>query len=209
MIDFCSQIFLAFTKGGLVMYPLLACSVIVVAIGIERHLYFRGANTNVEILLETLQHSIQASDWIEAMRICKNTKGIAAAMLAKGLSINATDPSYMEQALEGSATVAVAKLRYHLNYLDTIVTLAPLLGLLGTVTGMMQSFSVLAIKTGQPQAITGGVGEALVATAAGLCVAIMALVFHSYFMHRIDAMVTDMEQVSNFLLDAAMLRFKS
>ena len=93
-----------------------------------------------------------------------------------------------------------AKMREYFNYLSAIVTLSPLLGLLGTVIGMINSFSVLNVKAGQPLAITGGVGEALVATATGLCVAILAMVIHTYYSHRLDNVVTDMEELSNMLL---------
>ena len=78
--------------------------------------------------------------------------------------------------------------------MNVIVTMAPLLGLLGTISGMISAFSVFNIQEGQAHAITGGVGEALIATATGLCVAIVALAIHAYFMQRIDNIVTDMEQ---------------
>ena len=87
-----------------------------------------------------------------------------------------------------------------LNYLSTIVTLAPLLGLLGTISGMIQSFSVFNLQAGQPMAITGGIGEALVATATGLLVAILALVVHTYFAQRMDTMLTLLEKTMNTLL---------
>jgi len=79
-----------------------------------------------------------------------------------------------------------------------------LLGLLGTVIGMINSFSVFNVKNGQPMAITGGIGEALVATATGLMVAIMALIVHTYFTHRLDQLVTDMEQVYTLIITRLM-----
>ena len=91
-------------------------------------------------------------------------------------------------------------MREYLNYLSALVTLSPLLGLLGTIIGMINSFSVLNVKAGQPLAITGGVGEALVATATGLSVAILAMVVHTYYAHRLDSVVTDMEELANMLL---------
>ena len=89
--------------------------------------------------------------------------------------------------------IFIAKLRNRLYYLSVIVTMAPLLGLLGTISGMIRAFSVLNIQSGQAIAITGGVGEALIATAFGLCVAVLALVVHSYFTQRLDRIITDME----------------
>ena len=78
-------------------------------------------------------------------------------------------------------------------YLSVIVTMAPLLGLLGTISGMIRSFSILNVQSGQAVAITGGVGEALIATAVGRCCAILALAVHSYFTQRLDRIITDME----------------
>ncbi len=80
--------------------------------------------------------------------------------------------------------------------------MAPLLGLLGTIVGMIGAFSIFNLEAGAPIAITGGIGEALIATATGLCVAILALCAHSYFAHRMDNMITDMEQCFSALLEA-------
>lgn len=95
--------------------------------------------------------------------------------------------------MEMQSGIFVSKLRSRLYYLSVIVTLAPILGLLGTISGMIRAFSVLNVQSGQAVAITGGVGEALIATAFGLCVAVLALVVHSYFTQRLDRIITDME----------------
>ena len=87
-------------------------------------------------------------------------------------------------------------LRARLNYLSTIVTLAPLLGLLGTISGMIQSFSVFNLQAGQPMAITGGIGEALIATATGLCVAIFSLIVHTYFVQKLDEMLAMLDKAA-------------
>jgi biopolymer transport protein ExbB len=206
MIELLSHIAYFFNKGGLVMYPLLICSVIVVSIAIDRYLYFRHAQTDVKTLLGAVDSPLRQADWNGAVAIAAQTPGIAASMLAKGLELPFEDRLQLEQNLDGAATLAATELNDRLDFLDTIVTLAPLLGLLGTVTGMIQSFSVLTLKAGQPLAITGGVGEALIATATGLCVAILALISHSYFSYRINAVVTDMERVANYVLGAAPRR---
>ena len=87
-----------------------------------------------------------------------------------------------------------------------LVTLSPILGLLGTVIGMIQSFSVLNLQNGQPMAITGGVGEALIATATGLTVATAALVLHNIFSHKVNNMITNMEQMMVLVLHHASLK---
>ncbi len=190
-----------FNKGGLVMYPLLLCSLFVVAIAVERFRYYRSADTELEKLLAALKPKLKAADWPGAAAVCTQTQGAVSQVLLAGLTrIKYT--SKLESTLENAAQLEAANLRRNLGYLDTIVTLSPLLGLLGTVVGMIQSFSVFNVKSGQPMAITGGVGEALVATAAGLCVAVLALLVHSYYNHRLDAVVTDMEQACSVFLNS-------
>ena len=191
-----------FNKGGLVMYPLLLCSLFVVAIAVERFRYYRSADTELDKLLAALKPKLKAADWSGAAEICNQTRGAVSQVLLAGLA-RIKYSSKLESTLENAAQLEAANLRRNLGYLDTIVTLSPLLGLLGTVVGMIQSFSVFNVKSGQPMAITGGVGEALVATAAGLCVAVLALLVHSYYSHRLDAVVTDMEQACSVFLNSA------
>ena len=104
--------------------------------------------------------------------------------------------------LESQAGIFIANLRSKLDYLSIIVTMSPLLGLLGTIVGMIGAFSIFNLEAGAPIAITGGIGEALIATAAGLCVAILSLCVHSYFNHRLDNIITNMEQCFSALLEA-------
>ncbi len=190
-----------FHKGGLVMYPLLLCSLAVVTIAVERFYYYRQARTDVESLIRDLHPSLRRGDWDQAIAICEQAKGVTALVLAKALKRRSRDVKLLESAMEGAASLAAARLKERLNYLDAIVTMAPLLGLLGTVIGMIQSFSIMNIREGQPFAITGGVGEALVATATGLCVAIMSLIVYTYFNQQMDSIITDMEQACDFLID--------
>ena len=144
------QIGTLFNKGGLVMYPLIACSVLVLAIAVERFWYYRQAATNLPALLAAIDKPMKTGDWQAAAGICSAATGVTAQILAAGLRLPGFDSQRLERLLEGEAGLAAAKLREQLSYLDTIVTLSPLLGLLGTVIGMIGSFSVLNLKTGQP-----------------------------------------------------------
>ncbi|SDE11055.1 MotA/TolQ/ExbB proton channel family protein [Sporomusa acidovorans] len=193
-MSFIAECFSVFHKGGPVMYLILACSLIVVSIGVERFLYFRKMNTDMHKFIGQLTLLLEQSNWPAAGELCCKTQGVAAMVAAKGIGYWRCGCRNMESVLEGEASLAVANLRANLSHLDTIVTIAPLLGLLGTVVGMISSFSVMNIKAGQPQAITGGVGEALVATASGLCVATLSMVVYSYFNHRLDQFITQIEQ---------------
>jgi len=199
-MSFIAECFSIFHKGGPVMYMILACSILVAAIGVERFLYYRKMNTDMHKFIRQLTPLLERADWAAASELCRQTQGIAAMVAAKGLCYLQGNCLNMESVLEGEAALAVASLRTNLSHLDTIVTIAPLLGLLGTVVGMIGSFSVMNIKAGQPQAITGGVGEALIATASGLCVATLAMIIYSYFNHRLDQLITNIEQTCLLLL---------
>jgi biopolymer transport protein ExbB len=193
-MSFLGECLSIFHKGGPVMYLILACSLLVAAIGVERFLYYKKVNTDMHRFVQQLTPLLERSDWLAAVELCHQTQGIAAMVAAKGMRYVQGGCANIDSVLEGEASLAVASLRANLNHLDTIVTIAPLLGLLGTVIGMIGSFSVMNIKSGQPQAITGGVGEALIATASGLCVATLAMIIYSYFNHRLDHLITNIEQ---------------
>lgn len=111
------------------------------------------------------------------------------------------DMKGMKIAFHEQMSVEAVGFKRYLDYLSAIVTISPLLGLLGTVTGMISTFSVLDNGAGA-SAVTGGVGEALVATATGLCVAILAFCVYTYFSHQLDTLVTDTEKVCMTVMQA-------
>jgi len=189
-----------FAKGGLVMYPLLVCSIFVVAIAVERFCYYRQIEVDADNLLKKVKEALQRNK-NEAKQICEKTTGPLAAMLAAGLQVPTSSRCNVKEAMEEEALNQITALKARLNYLDTIVTLSPLLGLLGTVTGMINSFSVLNVSSGKPFAITGGVAEALIATATGLGIAILALLIYSYFTSRVDYFIYQMEKSATKLLN--------
>jgi biopolymer transport protein ExbB len=135
---------------------------------------------------------VAAGQYGEAAALLQNAHGVLAKII-----IAAVQKENREQAahyMELQSGIALSRMRQRLYYLSVIVTMAPLLGLLGTISGMISSFSVFNVASGQATAITGGVGEALIATAMGLCVAIAALTVHAYFSQRLESIITDMEQ---------------
>jgi len=179
-----------FHKGGIVMYVLVFCSVIVVTIAIERGMYFHKVDAG-RAFAENFYTLLKANHMAKAMELAKTTSGDLPELL---LSAQTLRPEQIGTYFEMQSGIILARLRKYLYYLSVIVTMAPLLGLLGTISGMISSFSVFNLDAGQAGAITGGVGEALIATAMGLCVAIISLAVHAYFSQRIDAIITDMEQ---------------
>ena len=138
------------------------------------------------------------------MKIFIDTADVEAIRRAKAMgfvsgvttnpSLIAAEGKDLRLALDTAYSTAAAELRAHLNYLSMIVTLSPLLGLLGTIAGMISSFQIFNLQAGQPMAITGGIGEALIATAAGLCVAIFALIVHTVFAQKMDDILTAIEK---------------
>ncbi len=198
-MDFLVQCINLFHKGGPVMYLLAFCSLVVVTIGAERFLYFRSSMANTEELAEKIQQLLDRQRIGEAQQLCEQTPGLVGKLAAQGLGAYQREEN-VENTMTAGAMLAAARLRENMRFLSAIVTMAPLLGLLGTVIGMINSFSVFNVQSGQPMAITGGVGEALVATAAGLVVAVMALTVHVYFSHRLDQLVTDMEQITALIV---------
>lgn len=189
------ELFELFIKGGYVMYPLLLCSFIAVIIFVERLRFYRSMLDDVNALREKIIPLVQQSNWKDLQALKETSKGMATHVIAEAAR-GGNNKEQQEKLLEAAAISESAKLRQYLNYIESIVTMAPLLGLLGTVTGMIGSFSVLSISEGQPFAITGGVGEALIATATGLIVAIIALILHTYLVQQQDILISQIEDAS-------------
>ncbi len=190
-----------FQKGGLVMYALLFCSLFAVTVTVERWLFFKTCDSGGSFAQEAC-NLLKKSDFSGARELALSAKGSNAQILANALEMRRFGVDYLEKYLESEAGLKVAEMRKRIPYLGIIVTMSPLLGLLGTVVGMISSFNVFAAQSGQPHAITGGVGEALIATASGLIVALVALTAHSYFAQRIDSILTDMEKSFSILIEA-------
>ena len=187
-----------FHKGGPVMYLLALCSLAVVTIAVERGLYYRQCSANAAGFAARLNEFLDGRQWEQAQQYCDQAAGVIGTIAARGFRAFARGED-IESTLAAASMLEAAQLRERMKYLSAIVTMAPLLGLLGTVIGMIHSFSVFNLQAGQPMAITGGVGEALIATATGLVVAVMALIVHVYFSHRLDGIITDIEQICALL----------
>lgn len=182
-----------FQRGGFVMYVLLLCSIFIVAVGVERAFYFSKADSGRRFA-ERFCRLMMNRKIDEARSLAASSKGDLADLLALALDKMNDGSTNVMNMLEVQSGISLARFRTRLYYLNVLVTMAPLLGLLGTISGMISAFSIFNLQEGQAIAITGGVGEALIATATGLCVSIVSLAVHSYFIQRIDRIVTDMEQ---------------
>ena len=189
-----------FHSGGLVMYPLLILSFITIAIAVERFSYYRVNRRGSRAFFHGVYHSAVQKDWDTIINLCKEYPSAISRIIESGMENAGTETSMKGSFSDRMSMESISFHRY-LDYLSAIVTIAPLLGLLGTVTGMIQTFSVLD-NGGGAAAITGGVGEALVATASGLCVAIIAFCFYTYFDHQLDTLVTDTERLCSTVIGA-------
>lgn len=184
-----------FQKGGPVMFALLACSIVVAVIAIERFRFYRQAGKGASDFVAKLPSFLKEHDLKQAAELCRaeNTAPAYLAEIGVRASLAGDD---VELALDTAYTDMAMRLRERLNYLSMIVTMAPLLGLLGTISGMIESFSIFSVRAGEPLAITGGIGEALIATATGLCVAIFALIVHAYFAQKLDEMLAVLDKAA-------------
>lgn len=180
-----------FNSGGFVMYPLLLLSIITIAIAIERYHYYGVNRKPMKRLLERVDVAVKNQDWDAVKTACKEEPCALSRILEAGF-VHEYDENSMRNALGEQVVIESSHYRRNTDYLSGIVTVSPLLGLLGTVTGMIGTFSILD-NGGGTAGISGGVGEALIATATGLCVAILAFAFYTCFKQQLDATLTRIE----------------
>jgi biopolymer transport protein ExbB len=196
-----------FRNGGPIMWPLLLCAIFSVTVMLERFIAINRAAASTEELTERVRAMLTAGQVNEALKLCESTPGPIPALLANGIRNRNLDSDSIERAMEELALRETPLLYKRLGILDTVITIAPLLGLLGTITGMMSTFSVIS-TAGQnnPGAITGGIGEALIATACGLAIAIITLIGYNYLTEKVKEIISDMEiratQLMNILAGA-------
>ncbi|MFK7830409.1 MAG: MotA/TolQ/ExbB proton channel family protein [Congregibacter sp.] len=195
------------TAGGWLMVIIVACSVVAIAICIERFYVLNGRRIAPPHLLATVWKQLKEGGMDSAKLRALREASPLGRILAAGLANAHHGRDVMKESIQEAAAHVVHELERYLNTLGTIAAIAPLLGLLGTVVGMIRVFAeIMSQGTGNASALAGGISEALITTAAGLCVAIPALVMHRYFSGRIDAIVVDLEQQTIKLVDAVHAR---
>src|SRR5210317_347503 len=185
------------------MVLIVLCSIIVLAICIERLYTLNPKKIAPPHLLVTVWKQLKAGEMdADRLRTLKQSSPLGR-ILAAGLGNAYHGRDVMKESIEEAAGHVIHDLERYLNTLGTIAAVAPLLGLLGTVLGMIKVFAeIMAQGTGNASALAGGISEALITTAAGLCVAIPALTLHRYFVGRIDGIVVELEQETIKLVDA-------
>lgn len=189
--------------GGWIMGLILISSVVVLAICIERLYTLNPKKIAPPHLLATVWKQLKAGEMdANRLRTLKQASPLGR-ILAAGLGNAYHGRDVMKESIQEAAAHVVHDLERYLNTLGTIAAIAPLLGLLGTVVGMIKVFAeIMTQGTGNASVLAGGISEALITTAAGLTVAIPALVMHRYFTGRIDGIVVELEQETIKLVDA-------
>ncbi len=192
-----------FLKGGIIMWPILLCSVLGLAVIIDRFIVLRKAKINIPAFMVRIRGLLKKGDVSGAISYCMEEKSPVANIIRKGLKKYKLGHERVKESIENAGTQEVAKLEKGLSVLATVAGIAPLLGFLGTVTGMISAFMRIEDLAGaaNPSDLAGGIWEALVTTAFGLIVGIPALAFYNYFLNRIKKLVADMETVANDVVD--------
>ena len=192
-----------FDRGGPVMWPLLLLSVLAVTVMIWRWLALREATRNVAELMKELRGRLVASDVPGAIEVCEKIGGPVASIVKAGLLRFGRSREEVERSLQDASAHELAVLERGLPVLATIAMIAPLLGFLGTVTGMINSFEALAaVGLNNPAAVARGISQALITTAAGLMIAIPVQMAYNYFVTRVNALVRSMEAAANLVIEA-------
>lgn len=181
-------------KGGPVMWPLLACSVVALAVVFERLVFWLVVSTRKnQKLVNRIFTLTEAGDFDTAIQEGATTKCLVCRILTEGLAHR----NYgLALSLEAAAMQEIEKMKRYLSVLDTIITLAPLLGILGTVSGIIVSFNLLGTAgIEDPKAVTGGIAQALITTAAGLAIAIVALLPYNALTRKVEKVTRYLEQL--------------
>jgi biopolymer transport protein ExbB len=190
-------------SGGIVMVPIILCSILAVAITLERLWTLRGQNVVPEELTDKIWQWVENRSLSDKQIMALQQHSPLGRVLAAGLANRYRDRLVMMEAIEDAGRHVMHDLERYLNTLATIASISPLLGLLGTVVGMIRTFRAVTIAgIGDPSALAGGIAEALVTTAGGLIVAIPSLVAYRYLRGKVDALVIDMEKESLRLVQA-------
>jgi biopolymer transport protein ExbB len=189
-------------KGGLaIMIPLVALFVIGIAFSIERFVALSKAKINTAEFLTKIRAALKNKNVKEAVKICETFKGPIASILKTGLMRYGNPKEEIEKTMENAAMHEIARLERGLPVLSTISNLAPIIGFLGTVTGMIQSFDALA-QLNDPGAVAQGISQALITTAGGLIVAVPTLLAYQYFTTRVNSFIREIESASAVLMES-------
>jgi len=193
-------------KGGPVMYPIVLCSIIAFAIVIERIYHLYKAKIDTKDFMNNIDVSIKRNRIKEAIDICEKTPGPIAHIVKAGILKHDRSRQEIRESIEDAGHQEIPRIEKNLSLLATIAHISPLLGLLGTVTGMVRAFQIIQEKSVSfspvsPGDLAGGIWEALLTTVAGLIVAIPTVVAYNYLVNKVDEFVLAMERSATEVMD--------
>jgi len=185
-------------KGGPIMYLLLLCSVIAVSIFLERLIHFHRSSIDTQKFMAGVRNILRKKNYTEAITICDETPGPIANTIKMGIMCHEKKREQIKESIEEASLYEIPLLERKLMILATIAHITPLLGLLGTVSGMINAFKSIVNNPGpiSPAVLSEGIWEALITTAAGLVVAIPTYVAYNYLVSRVESFVFEMEKCS-------------
>jgi biopolymer transport protein ExbB len=192
-----------FIEGGPgFMGIVLLCLILGLAIAIERIIFLNLSTTNTKKLTQNVEDALNSGGIEAAKEVCRNTKGPVASIFYQGLDRADEDLDAAEKAVVAYGGVQMGQLEKNVSWISLFIALAPMLGFMGTVIGMIQAFDKIeAAGDMQPSLVAGGIKVALLTTVFGLIVAIILQIFYNYIIAKIDSIVNDMEDASITLMD--------
>jgi biopolymer transport protein ExbB len=202
-------------RGGPVMIPVILCSIFALAIIIERMLfYYVGLRFNSQEILSQILENVRKNRINNAIEICEKNQYYITNILKAGLIHYEDSKEIIKEAMDSASLYELPKLEKNLSFLSTISQVSPLLGLLGTVTGLVRCFYVIEKKAAtvgmvNPSDLAAGIWEALITTVAGLCVAIPGYIAYHYFVHKVDMYILEAERAASELLEVLSQRMYS
>lgn len=189
-----------FVRGGSCMWPLLGCSMAAVVIGVERIQYFKK-HVTPKSFNDEFSNTMNQFKLEESLALAEQSKGDTAALAVEALNIKENLGQRLESIVYAKADRYIEDMEENLNYLSIIVGVSPMLGLLGTITGMIGSFNALNERAANPMAVTGGIGEALITTVFGLIISMIALCIHAYLTNKVKKASLNIYEVCSIIYD--------
>jgi biopolymer transport protein ExbB len=192
-----------FIEGGATFMGIVLLVLILgLAIVIERIIYLNMATTNTKKLIKKVDGALNSGGVEEAKEVCKNTKGPVASIFYQGLERADEGLEMVEKSIVAYGAVQMGRLEKNVSWISLFIALAPMLGFMGTVIGMIEAFDAIqAAGDIQPSLVAGGIKVALLTTVFGLIAAIILQVFYNYILSKVDSLVNDMEDASVTLVD--------
>ncbi len=201
-----TSLLVVYQQGGWIMHVLLVCSIGTIAVVVYCFIQVSGKKMAPQGLNDSLLRQMRKQDINDAYALCEEnpnsfTRVVSAALLKCNFERDLGNKTSMEQAAAETLDQEETRQMLWVNYLNVFATIAPMIGLLGTVTGMIKSFSMLASGASEPSDLAGGIGEAMATTAGGLLVGIPAMFFYFFFRNRLMAIVARIQKQATFLID--------